>query len=180
MHTNYSDLLQAIAIKHIEEMLIQNIKRECQCNFNPDQFQNSTINCESSSELVYMTTLEYSNDEGSETASIIAERIVRQVPFSMAVGGTQLTVTSACTDCDIITTKPVSDQQSLVLSPALGGGLFIGGFAAAIFIAVTLMILVYVYHNLTNSMQIYYFVFTGFWQRRSVPSLMVKVKVLLK
>ena len=48
----------------------------------------------------------------------------------MAVGETRLTVTNACTDCGIIITKP--DYESLVLSPATGGGLFIGGFAAAI------------------------------------------------
>ena len=128
-----------MATKQIEQTMIQKIKRECQCNFHPDGFQNSTINCASSSELIYATTLEYSNDEGSETASIIAGRIVGQVPFPMAVGGTQFTVTSACTDCEMPTVKAS-------LSPADGGGLFIGGFAAAILIVVTLVIVVYVYH----------------------------------
>ena len=84
-----------MAVGHIEETLLEKIKRECQCNFDQDGFQNSTINCENR-ELTYATTLEYSNEEGSETASIIAKRIVSQVPFSMMVAGTQLTVTSAC------------------------------------------------------------------------------------
>ena len=126
-----------MATKDIEATLIQKIQRECQCDFNPDGFQNSTINCESSSELVYTTTLEYSNDKGSETASIIAERIAGQVPFSMAVGGTPLTVTSACTDCEM----PIAKAS---LSSAAGGVLFIGGFATAILITVTLVIIVYV------------------------------------
>ena len=129
-----------MATNYIEATLIEKIKRECQCNFNPDGFQNSTINCESSSELVYTTTLEYSNDEGSETASVFAKRLVGQAPFSMAVGGTQLTVKSACTDCEMPTAKAL-------LSPSVGGGLFIGGFAAAVLIAVIVVIIVYVGHH---------------------------------
>ena len=128
-----------MAIKHIQETLIQKIKRECQCSFNLEGFQNSTIKCESSSELTYVTTLEYSDEEGSETASVIAKRLIGQPPFSMAVGGTQLTVTSACTDCEMPTSK-----AALLLSPTTGGGLFIGGFILAIFITVTLVIIVYV------------------------------------
>ena len=86
--------------------------------------------------------MEYSTDTGSETASIIAERIVRQTPFSMAVGGTQFTVTSACTaDCDNTANASLSSAK---VSPAIGGGLFVGGFAAAILIALTLAIIVYV------------------------------------
>ena len=127
-------LLQEMAIKYIEEALMLKIRRECRCDFSQDGFQNATINCESGS---YMTTLEYSNEDGSETASIIASRVIGQIPFSMAVGGTQLTVTSACTDCEIPTT-----QESL--SPAIGGGLFIGGFIAAILVVIILVIIVYV------------------------------------
>ena len=107
--------------KQIDQTLVQKIKRECQCSFKADELQNSTINCESSSELVYAATLEYSNDDGSETASIIAGRIAGQAPFPMAIGGTQFTVTSACTDCERPTVKAS-------LSPADSGGLFIGGF----------------------------------------------------
>ena len=129
-----------MAIKHIEETLVQKIKRECQCSFNLEGFQNSTVNCESK-ELTYVTTLEYSDKEGSETASIIAKRLVGQAPFSMGVGGTQLTVKSACTDCEM----PMNIASSL--SPAEGGGLFIGGFLAAVLIAITLMLIVYVYHH---------------------------------
>ena len=142
-----------MTIKSIEEALVQKIKRECQCSFDPDGFQNSTINCENR-ELTYATTLEYSDEEGSETASVIAKRTVSQVPFSMAVGSTQLTIKSACTICEMPTAKASSTSDSL--SPAIGGGLFIGGFAAAIIIAVTLVIIVYVYHHLANSMHIIY------------------------
>ena len=136
-------LLQEMATKQIEQTLFQKIKRECQCNFNPDGLRNPTINCASSSELTFATTLEYSNEEGSETASIIAGRIVGQVPFPMALGGrgTQFTATSACTDCGMLAVKAS-------LSPAEGGGLFIGGFLAAVLIAVTVLIVVYVHHAL--------------------------------
>jgi hypothetical protein len=128
-----------MATKQIEQTLIQKIKYECHCSFGPDGFQNPTVNCPSSSELSYTTTLEYSNEEGSETASVIAGRIVGQVPFPMAVDGTQFVVTSACTDCGMATVEAS-------LSPADGGGLFIGGFLAAVLIAVTLVIVVYVHH----------------------------------
>ena len=114
------------------------ISSECRCSFNKSYLHDSSIDCKGNNELVYTTTLEYSTDNGSETASVIAERMIRQIPFSMAIGGTQLTVTSACTDC----TNTVS------LSPAVGGGLFIGGFIAAILIAIILVIITYVYHHL--------------------------------
>ena len=134
-------LLQEMATKQVEQTLIQKIKRECQCNFNPDGLRNPSINCASSSEFTFATTLEYSNEEGSETASIIAGRIVGQVPFPMALGGTQFTVISACTDCGMPAVKAS-------LSPAEGGGLFIGGFLAAVLIAVTIVIIMYVHHAL--------------------------------
>ena len=133
------DLLQEMAIARIEEILIENVKYECQCSFSRDGFQNSTIKCRNK-ELTYATTLEYSNDDGSETASVIATRIVGQVPFSVAVGGAHLRVTSACIDCEM----PTEEAGPLMLSPAVGGGLFVGGFAAAVFIIITLMIIVYV------------------------------------
>ena len=132
-----------MAITRIEEVLVENVKYECQCSFSRDEFQNSTIKCENN-ELIYATTFEYSNDDGSETASVIATRIVRQVPFSVAVGGTHLRVTSACIDCEMPTTE---EAGSLMLSPAVGGGLFVSGFAAAIFIVITLIIIVYVSIN---------------------------------
>ena len=113
-----------MAVGRIEESLIERIRRECQCSFDQDGFKTSTANCENG-DLTYATTLEYSNEEGSETASIIAQRIASQVPFSMAVGGTQLTVISACTDCEISTTKPAMSSPS-------AAGLFFGGFLTAI------------------------------------------------
>ena len=115
------------------------IGSECRCNFNKSDLLNSKIECKGNNELTYTATLEYSSDNGSETASVIAERIVRQLPFSMAVGGA---VTSACTDCE--------DTAKASLSTAAGGGLFIGGFAAAILIALILVIIVYVYQYLYN------------------------------
>ena len=141
-----------MAVGHIEETLIERIKRECQCSFDQDGFKNSTVNCENR-ELTYTTTLEYSNEEGSETASIIAQRIASQVPFSMAFGGTQLTVINACTDCEMPTTKSAS--LAIVLSPAAGGGLFIGGFLAAVLIAIILVIIVYVNYHLANCTSIF-------------------------
>ena len=66
--------------------------------------------------------MEYSTDDGSETASIIARRIVSQAPFSMAVSGMTVTVTSACSDC----------ETRASLSLADGGGLFIGGLVTAL------------------------------------------------
>ena len=115
---------------------------ECRCNFNKSDLLNSNIECKGNNELTYTATLEYSSDNGSETASVIAERIVRQLPFSMVVGGSQLTVTSACTDCE--------NTAKASLSTAAGGGLFIGGFAAAVLIALILVIIVYVYQYLYN------------------------------
>ena len=136
-----------MAIGRIEESLIERIKRECQCSFDQDGFKTSTANCENG-DLSYATTLEYSNEEGSETASIIAQRIASQVPFSMAVGGTQLIVTSACTDCEI-TKSPMSSPSS--------AGLFFGGFLTAVLIALILVIIVYVYHHLANGRSTYYY-----------------------
>ena len=141
------DFSQEMAINSIEETLIQKIKRECQCSFNRDGFQHSTINCENR-ELTYATILEYSDEEGSETASVITKRTVGQVPFSMAVGGTQLTVKSACTDCEMPSTKATATS----LSPGVGGGLFIGGFLTATVIAIVLVIIVYVYNNMIASL----------------------------
>ena len=74
----------------------------------------------------------YSNDDGSETASLIVERLVRQAPFSMSVNGMSVTATSVCSNCDTST--------AISLSPAVGGGLFVGGFVVAAVIAVIIII----------------------------------------
>ena len=134
-----------MAIKLIEEKLVQKIKYECRCSFNPDGFQNSTINCENR-ELIYTTNLEYSNEDGSEIASVIAERIIRQIPFSMVIVGAQLTATSGCTDCDVPATNAAS------ISPSAGVGLFLGGFAAAVLITIIILVtIVYVCNNYFGS-----------------------------
>lgn len=113
------------------------ISSDCQCSFYKRNLLNSSVDCKADNELTYTATLEFSTDSGSETASIIAERITRQIPFSMLVGGTQLTVTDACTDCE---TSTIASS----LSPAVGSGLFVGGFAAAILITAMLVTIVYV------------------------------------
>ena len=124
---------------YIEEALTQRIKRDCQCNFNQSGFQNSTAECRSNSELVYMTTLEHTSDDGSETASVIAGRIVREVPFSMVVGGALLTVMTSCSECDpeII----VTSEEESPITVAGGVGLFFGGFVTAALIAIVLVII---------------------------------------
>ena len=131
----------------VEDALVLKISSDCRCNVNKSNLLDSSIECKGNNELTYIATLEYSSDNGSETASIITERIVRQLPFSMAVGGAQLTVTSACADCEMPTNEVA---KAASLSQAIGGGLFIGGFVAAILIAVTLIIIVYVYQYLHN------------------------------
>ena len=105
---------------------------ECRCEFNQSGIYDSSASCKNE-ELLYSTTIQYSNEDGSETASILAERIVNQVPFTLTVdGGASVTVTSACTDC----------SQVLTLSSAAGGGLFVGGFAAAALIIGALVVVV--------------------------------------
>ena len=121
----------------VEDALILKISSDCRCSFDKTFLLNSNIDCKGSNKLTYEAVLEYSTDSGSETASTIAERIIRQVPFSISVGGTLLAVTSAqCTDCDVTEGS---------LSSAEGGGLFFGGFIVASLIAVTLVIIAYVY-----------------------------------
>ena len=89
--------------------------------------------CKDNGELVYSTNLEYSNDEGSETASLIANRLLYQTPFSMTVQGMPITVTTACTEC----------TTGATLSQAAGGGLFVGGFVlAALLIGVIILVIV--------------------------------------
>ena len=98
--------------------------------------------------------LEYSNEEGSETASIIGRRIVGQIPFSMAVGVTQLRVKSACADCEmprVLLEMPTTNSASL--SSAVGGGLFVGRFATAILIIIVPGIIVYVYSTYSGILQ---------------------------
>ena len=118
----------------IEEALLLRVTSDCSCDFNREDFHDSSINCKDNRELIYSANLKYSNDNGSETAAVIAERIVRQAPFSMMVQGMPVTVTSACTDCTTV--------SATTLSPAVGGGLFVGGFvlAAVLTIIITLVI----------------------------------------
>lgn len=113
------------------------ISSDCRCSFNKSFLLNSNIDCKGSNELTYTAVLEYSTDSGSETASTIAEKIVRQAPFSIAFGGTLLTVTNVqCTDCDVTKAS---------LSSADGAGLFFGGLIVASLIATIIVIIVYVY-----------------------------------
>ena len=120
----------------IKEALLLKIMNECRCTFNPSSIHDSSADCNSGQEIAYSATIQYSNEDGSETASTITERIVGQVPFTMTVTGESgeqvvVTVTSACVDC-----------RALVLTAAAGGGLFVGGFATAALIAAVGMVIV--------------------------------------
>ena len=128
--------LQDSTVLIIEEALLLRITNGCNCDFDRKDFYDSNIDCKDDHELSYSANLEYSNNDGSETASVIAERIVRQAPFSMTVQGMPVTVTSACSDCTTVT--------ATTLSLAAGGGLFVGGFvvAAVLITIITLIIIV--------------------------------------
>lgn len=76
-----------------------------------------------------MTSIEYSSDDGSETASIIADRIIGQVPFSVTAEGMEITIVSACFDCGALFTATAA------------GGLFVGGFVAASLLGIIILII---------------------------------------
>ena len=81
---------------------------------------------------MYRSNIEYSNNEGSETASDIVNRLTSQAPFSLMVEGKPVKVTAVvqdCTDC----------KSSTVLSPAAVSGLFIGGFATGVLIIIIIL-----------------------------------------
>ena len=116
----------------IEDSLALKISSDCSCSLNKEDFHDSKIDCKDDSELVYSADLKYSNDDGSETASVIASRLTSQTPFSITIQGMPVTVTSVSTDC-----APTS------LSPAVGGGLFVGGFViAAVLISIIALVIV--------------------------------------
>ena len=79
--------------------------------------------------------MEYSNDEGSETASIIIDRLINQASFFLMVEEVPVRVVAVdCTNCKSITNN--------IISPAAASlsGLFIGGFVTgAIIVAVLIM-----------------------------------------
>ena len=80
--------------------------------------------------------MEYSTEDGSETASDIAERIVSQAPFAMAIGGMPVTVTSACSDCQ------TSTSNAVMFSQVAGGGLFAGGFVTATVVIIIIIVVI--------------------------------------
>ena len=82
--------------------------------------------------------MEYSSEDGSETASVIAGRIVTQAPFAMAVGGMPLTVTSACSDCQTST----GTSNAVTFSQVAGGGLFTGGLVTATVVIIIIVIVI--------------------------------------
>ena len=123
--------LQELVIK---EALSMKIANECHCTFDQSSIHDSSANCKNG-EIAYSSTIQYSNKDGSETASTITERIIGQVPFTMTVtggSGGQVTVTSACTDCRVLRALTVAD----------GGGLFVGGFMTAALIAAVSIVIV--------------------------------------
>ena len=76
-----------ITQEFIEQALFSKISTECRCNFSRDDFIDSSTDCEDSGKLIYTSTIEYSNEEGSETASVITDRLIHQAPFSLMVEG---------------------------------------------------------------------------------------------
>ena len=121
-------LLQKSAV---EDALVSKISDECRCSFSHNDLRSSSIDCKGN-ELVYTATMEYSTEDGSETASVIAGRIVAQAPFTMAIGGMPVTVTSACSACENVAS----------LSPAAGGGLFVGGLVTATVVIVIVIVVI--------------------------------------
>ena len=107
----------------ITEAFLLKITNECHCTIDQSVIYDSNSDCIKGG-LVYTVTIHYSNEDGSETASTITERIIGQVPFSLTVTGVPVTVSGACTDCRV-----------LALTAAEGGSLFVGGFIAATLIA---------------------------------------------
>ena len=120
----------------ITEAFLLKITNECHCTIDQNAIHDSSADCIKGG-LAYTVIIHYSNEDGSETASTIAERIIGQVPFSLTIAGESgrmsVSVSSACTDC----------RDKLTLTPAAGGGLFVGGFLAAALIGgVSIMIIV--------------------------------------
>lgn len=118
----------------IKEALSMKIANECHCTFDQSSIRDSSATCKNG-EIAYSATIQYSNKDGAETASTIAERIIGQVPFTLTItggSGEQVTVTNACTDCRVLT-----------FTEADGAGLFVGGFVtAALIAAVSIVIIV--------------------------------------
>ena len=119
----------------IEDAFLSKITSDCQCSFDHNDLRNSSVDCKGS-ELVYTATMEYSSEDGTETASFIALRIVTQAPFAMAIGGMPLTVTSACSNCQ------TSTSNAVTFSPVAGGGLFAGGFVTATVVIIIIVIVI--------------------------------------
>ena len=94
--------------------------------------------------------MEYSTDDGTETASVIAERIIEEVPFFMIVQREELVVISACTDCETsprttytqaVTSKETAARSSFPLG-GFGVGIFVAGFLAAVLIIVIILLII--------------------------------------
>ena len=123
-----------IVQESFEAALFSKISMECQCSFSRDDFGDSSIDCQEN-ELTYKSTIKYSNDDGSETASVITSRLDSQVPFPLIVEGMAVTVVTVnSTSC----TNPI---QSTTLSRAATSGLFIGGVATGALIVFIMAII---------------------------------------
>ena len=129
-----------IAQEFIEQALFSKISTECCCNFSRDDFIDSSTDCEDSGKLTYTSTIEYSNNEGSETASIIFDGLTNQVPFSLVVEGMLVGVVAV--DCTSCRSSLQSDDTNNSFSPAAMSGLFIGGFATGAFIVLIAVVVV--------------------------------------
>ena len=124
----------------IEQALFLKISTECHCNFSRDDFIESSTDCEDSGKLTYTSTIEYSNNEGSETASVITDRLIHQAPFSLVVEGMLVGVVAV--DCTSCRSSLQSDDTCNSFSPAAVSGLFIGGFATGAFIVLITIFIV--------------------------------------
>ena len=120
------------------------ISQECRCNFRQGSsgFNHSSIDCEESGNLTYGSTIEYSNDEGSETASVIIDRLANQVPFFLIVEGVPIRVAAVLVDS--INCSNTSTNNNIIISPAAASlsGMFIGGIVSGIIIVTVILIII--------------------------------------
>ena len=135
----YIIIILTIPQESIEQGLVSKISTECRCNFSRDDFHGSSIDCEDSGKLTYRSTMEYSNNEGSETASVIASRLASQAPFSLMVEG--MTVIVVAVDCDDCRSS-LLQQSATSLSPAAASGLFVGGFVIGALIVFIIIVMI--------------------------------------
>ena len=115
------------------------ISADCDCSFIEDDLHDSTVVCrDNNGNAIYKAVIEYSSDDGSETALVIAKRIIRQTPFSLTLSdGEDIIVTSATY------TEGVASTSGLSTS-GLGAVMFVVGVAVALLIILSIVLLIIV------------------------------------